>query len=120
MQHTPQIGEVYYTSFGYDETHYHFIKIVGFTASGKSAICQRVYVESVEGGNMVYDSIKPTDKVFGPKFKLLIRNRPDYTVLRGRYPRGIAQNTYMSSEPESFFKCEPHHRYMETNPQFGH
>ncbi len=113
------IGDIFYTSFGYDETHTKFVKVIGFTKSGKSAICKRTYAETVEGGNIVYDNIKPTDKVFGDQFKLRINKHTEDFTLRGSYPYSFnADMKHLMLA--TFYKCKDGYAYMETNPQFGH
>lgn len=114
------VGDIYYTSFGYDETHYKFIKVVGFTKSGKSAICKRVYMENTGEGNAVYDEVKPTDKTFGQSFKLRIDKGPNYFTLRGSFPYSFDANPNHLMLSTFFKHVEGRKGYMETNPQFGH
>jgi hypothetical protein len=117
----PQIGQTFETSWGFDQTNFDFIMIVGFTKSKKSAICQRCYSkENEEKSNMVYSALQPTKNGFGDKFKMKIQERSNGEIsLRGSYP--FCNDGKMSSKRlGTFYPTAEGSVYMETNPQFGH
>lgn len=117
----PSIGQTFVTSWGYDQTNYDFIMVVGFTKSKKNAICQRCYTRvDEEKSSMVYSALKPIAESFGDKFKMKIQEGYQGEVnLRGSYP--YCHDAKMTSKRlDTFHPTIKGRCYHETNPQFGH
>lgn len=120
MQQLPEIGQTYQTSWGYDQTNYDFIIVVGFTKSKKRAICQRVRVQSVEDkSSMVYDAQIPTQNTFGDKFLMKMEEYNGQINLRGSYPF-CCTGKMTDKRLDTFYPTEKGRVYHETNSQFGH
>ena len=117
----PVIGQTLETSWGYDQTNYDFIIVLGFTKSNKSAICQRCYTKvNEEKSSMVYSALEPQKVGFGDKFNMKIQEGYKGEVcLRGSYP--YCNDGKMSSKRlDTFYPIKEGSVYMETNSQFGH
>lgn len=57
--YVPAIGDVFYRSWGYDQSNINYYRVIGVTASGKS-------VNLVEVGHAVEDDgVVPTSRVYG-------------------------------------------------------
>ena len=86
---TVKLGDVFYESWGYDQTNIDFAKVVGFTKSGKSAICRLMSerITSTEGLAAMAEMIVP-DKEWGTTFKLRVRQGvcSSQPCLIGSYP----------------------------------
>jgi hypothetical protein len=117
----PAIGQTFYTSWGYDQTNYDFITVIGFTKSQKSAICQRCYTRVNEvKSSMVYSALQPIAESFGDKFKMKIsEGYKGEITLRGSYPY-CCDGKMENKRLDSFYPTKEGNVYMETNPQFGH
>lgn len=117
----PKIGDVFYDSWGYDQTQNDFVKIVGFTPSGKTAIVRMVGAKQVTGS-----TVAPTEP-FGPKFKLKIRGGPtsDYgPSLVGSYPfvgkSGESDEAFLANKRRGYFSKYTNEPVYETPAGFGH
>jgi hypothetical protein len=84
-----KIGDIFYESWGYDQTNIDFLKVVGFTKSGKTAICRMMSetIHSTEGLSPMAEMVIP-DKEYGEQFKLRIRTGTNASepCLIGSYP----------------------------------
>lgn len=56
----PVVGDVFYTSWGYDQTQVEFYKVVALTPSGKSVRVQQVWAKDVSTGDNPHRSLVPT------------------------------------------------------------
>lgn len=123
-----EIGDVFYHSWGYDQINIDFIVVVGFTKSGKSAICQRCKsINDPLRESFCEFALKPTGEAFGDKFRMRI-HKSDLTnvvILRGSYP--YLHNGKIKSEAGqkivllgTFFPTTKEEFFYETKPQFGH
>jgi len=54
------VGDVVYTSWGYDQTQVEFYEVVGLTPSGKSAKIVQVWAQDVASGDNMHRSLVPT------------------------------------------------------------
>ncbi len=111
------IGDLFYTSWGYDQTNYDYIIIVELSKTGKTAVCQCAKAEHV-GYSHFCNEQKPIKKPYGDKFRMKVQQDANNITLRGSYPfcNGSRENMrrdwfYPTSEKQTFF---------ETDPQFGH
>lgn len=75
------IGKKFYAIWGYDQTNYNFVMVVGISESGKYAICRTV---KVLGSRNNESEIYPTDEVSGDLFKLKIENDTENGEIRLR------------------------------------
>lgn len=73
---TVKVGEVYYDSWGYDQTNIDFVEVVSISPSGKSVLCQMASKKDVQD-----DHVVPSGK-YGVQFRLLVRGNG----LVGSYP----------------------------------
>lgn len=84
----PKVGDIYYESWGYDQTQNDFCQVVKLSPSGKTVICRMMGKTTTEGGA----SVIPTE-AYGVEFRLKVdvwidRHDGRYrgTYLRGSYP----------------------------------
>lgn len=88
-----KIGDIFYTSWGYDQTQFNFCKVVAISPSGKSAKCRMIGVDEFESSKkMMFDSMTTKER---PNPTKLLRNDPvtfkiqyysGKPELRGSYP----------------------------------
>lgn len=79
-----RVGDVFYDSWGYDQTNIDFVEVVAVSPSGKSVLCQMVGKRDAEG-----DHVVPSEK-YGVKFRLLVRGNGlvgSYPFVQGTYPK---------------------------------
>ena len=129
-------GDVFETSWGYDQTNYDFIVVEEISPSGKTALCKRAYVKYVsEESHLTQDALRPTKESYGLPFRMRIE-RPQskhfkgQVWLRGSYPFLSRFEEDWSDEQkkgwlkskrlDSFSKVEPDRSYFQTNSMFGH
>ena len=58
------VGDVYVSSWGYDQTNIDFYQCVGITASGKSVRVRKIGAADVEGGGRGWDYVIPVKDYF--------------------------------------------------------
>jgi len=75
-----KVGDVFYESWGYDQTNIDFLEVVEVSPSGKSVVCQMVGKTGVGE-----DHVIPSQR-YGVKFRLLVREGSRSVSLRGSYP----------------------------------
>jgi len=78
-----QVGQVYYESWGYDQTNIDYVQIVSVSPSGKTVMCRMMGSERVDEWH-----VKPT-QAFGESFRLYVRRSASgngETRLVGQYP----------------------------------
>ena len=120
------IGDVFYTSWGYDQTNYDYIVIIDITKTRKTAICQRAELsENIPEGQ--HNRQKPSKEGYGKPFKMCIRvcdwreddNKGGF-YLRGSYPFCCNDDEGKHRRLGSFWKCKDEQVFYETDTQFGH
>lgn len=115
-----EVGDVFYTSWGYDQTNYDFVVVESISPTGKTAYCRLAKLASNEQGQQVYIQ-KPSREGYGPLFKMKIEKREDGTVhLRGSYPFVSSNPSMQSKRLGSFYKADKDQTFSETDPMFGH
>lgn len=115
-----KVGDLFYTSWGYDQTNYDFIIVDRISPTRKTAICRRAHYEILGSGSSgTYDIQKPIHKGFGKSFKMRIEYYQDKIRLRGSYIFCGGEDSE-SKRLDTFRKVEPNQKFYETNPQFGH
>jgi len=89
------VGDIFYESWGYDQTNIDFCKVIEISPTRKTVICQMVN-KTVERQEFTADYVQP-DKDFGIKFRLHVRawlGSSGEITLRGKYP--FCQGSYPS------------------------
>lgn len=105
-------GDLFYASWGYDQTNYDYILVLEISKSGKTAKCIRTGFQYL-GASQIYNIQKPETKPFGDIFQLKI----DGKSLRGSYP--FLPNGKGSKRFGTFHKVD-RERFYETDSLFGH
>jgi hypothetical protein len=116
-------GDLFYTSWGYDQTNYDYIIVLEVSKTGKTAICQRARHNHLGNDGHGSDLQKPIPIGFGEKFKMQVkystwRGDTDEKYLRGSYP--FLHTGEGSRRLDSFFKTKPEAIYRETDAYHGH
>ena len=110
--------DIFYTSWGYDQTNYEYIMVLELSKTGKTAICQRCTHEQV--GNTRQANIqKPVPIPFGDTFRMHVRKYKDGSILRGSYPF-CADGKMSSTRLGTFWKWDGETTFYETDSRFGH
>jgi len=109
-------GNLFYTSWGYDQTNYEYIVILSISKSGKTATCKRTsYISENKG---YYNEQKPIFSPFGESFKMRVGTKWDPSVLRGSYP--FSHTGTGSKRLDTFSKVDENRKYHETALGYGH
>ena len=112
-------GDLFETSWGYDQTNYDFLMVLSVSKTGKTAKCQRVAAKRV-GASGQCDLLEPVQEPFGDVFTMHVREGYKGDLqLKGSYPfcsNGSMANTRL----DRFSRVESGRKYEETNPMFGH
>jgi len=118
---TPKTGEIWQTSWGYDQTNYDYIIIDEVSKTGKTVKARRARHEEVGHTGQAHIQ-KPTTEGFGDSFRLSVRHYdtcPKGTYLVGQYP--FCDDGKMSNKRRgSFSKVKPGRIFYETDTRFGH
>ena len=87
MENDVKVGDIFYASWGYDQTNIDFVKVIGISQTGKTVTCRRVEEIIVDNdAGFMAEMIKPGNE-FGDIFRLKIDRRDGHeTTLRGSYP----------------------------------
>ena len=113
-----QKGDIFYTSWGYDQTNYDFIVVVGFTPSKKSAKCQQAKIEDL-GTKGQQDIVKPKAKGIGKTFNMKIQNENGgEPTLRGTYYKTWNEKSE-KFRLDTFYKAKDK-MFYPTNTMYGH
>jgi hypothetical protein len=107
-------GDIFKTSWGYDQTNYDFLIVLSISPTGKTANCQMISPKYT-GSSGCSDKLKPENNPYGDKFRLKIKGN----YLRGSYPylpNGSKENTRYGY----FSKADTTKEYYQTNSYFGH
>jgi|3_EtaG_2_1085321.scaffolds.fasta_scaffold07471_8 hypothetical protein len=113
-----KVGQLLYTSWGYDQTNYDYIMVVKLSPSGKTAICKRAS-HSDEGFSGQCNIQKPIAQPFGEEFRLkVVMNYDKDYGLRGSYP--FLHTGEGSKRMGGFSKIEENKVFYETDSRFGH
>ena len=123
--HNLKKGDIFYTSWGYDQTNYDYIVILEIR--GKYAICQRT--ASLHMGQSCQSNVQePIFCPFGDKFRMKIQGScfsgDNSITLRGSYPflhTGIIEDKYggKSVRLDTFFQAKQGQQFHETMSEFG-
>lgn len=75
-----KVGDIFYESWGYDQTNIDFAIVVSVSPTGKTALCRMMGKERVDEWN-----VKPTQP-YGIAFRLHVRVYSNEEHLVGKYP----------------------------------
>jgi len=126
LVHNLKKGDLFYTSWGYDQTNYDYIVILEI--KGKHAICQRTSALHM-GTSGTSNVQEPIFCPFGDTFKMKIQGSnysgSNSISLRGSYPflhTGIINNSYGGKNVrlDTFFQVSKGQQFHETMIEFGH
>jgi hypothetical protein len=109
-------NDLFYTSWGYDQTNYDYIIVVSVSPTGKTCICQRANYQHL--GNSGQCNIqKPIAEGYGNTFRMKIYdNYKSEPGLKGSYI--FCGET--SKRFDYFSKASEKQTFYETDSQFGH
>ena len=117
-------GDLFQTSWGYDQTNYDFVVVDKVSPSGKTAVCRRAAYDHV-GFSGQCNIQKPKAKGYGKSFRLQVRKpggKHCYgsdVALAGSYIFcGDEDST--SKRKDYFSKVKKGEKFFETDSQFGH
>lgn len=81
-----KVGDIFYASWGYEQTNVDFVKVVGFSASGKSAKIVKIGQKIVESIAYMAEKVLPDpDNIVGKESMVRIKNYKDEPELRGTF-----------------------------------
>jgi hypothetical protein len=83
-----QVGDIFYESWGYDQTNIDFVRVIALSPTGKTAICKMMSQKEVDVGSgyaPMSEHVIP-DKEYGEPFRLVIRESNHEPRLAGTYP----------------------------------
>lgn len=116
MTNKVNAGDVFYTSWGYDQTNYDYVVVDKVSPSGKTAVCRRAVFKTI-GQNGHCNVQVPTGTGYGQSFRMKVVDRYDGSVgLRGSYIFCGDD----SKRFDSFSKHTAGSSYNETDSMFGH
>ena len=114
-------GDLYYTSWGYDQTNYDYIGVVAVSTTGKTAKCRRAHSKHM-GASGQCNIQKPVPELFGDVFTMRIkRGNSIYSkgaYLKGSYPYCCSGTG--SKRLDIFNRVEDGQVFHETDAMFGH
>lgn len=117
LVHNLKKGDLFYTSWGYDQTNYEYIVIL--EVRGKFATCQRTSALHM-GTSGTSNVQEPIFCPFGDMFRMKIQG--DYRgeiTLRGSYPF-CNDGSMEHKRLDTFYKVSPKQQFHETMAEFGH
>lgn len=117
LVHSLKKGDLFYTSWGYDQTNYEYIAILEI--KGKYAICQRT--SALHMGTSGQSNVQePVFCTFGDMFRMKIQG--DYKgeiTLRGSYPF-CGDGSMEHKRLDTFYRIAEKQQFHETMAEFGH
>ena len=111
-------GDIFYTSWGYDQTNYDYIVVLSVSPTGKTAKCQRT--SALHMGTSCQSNVQePIYCPFGDVFKMCVRKgyKGDLTLC-GSYP--FLHHGTGSKRKGWFGRHTTGKQYHETMSEFGH
>ncbi len=114
--------DIFYTSWGYDQTNYDFLKVLSVSKTGKSCKCQMVNATYREHRGCS-DIIEPQQEGYGDIFTMKVQGYKNgenvITNLRGSYP--FCNNGGMESKRlDTFSQHIENDSYSQTDAYSGH
>jgi len=112
-------GDLFYTSWGYDQTNYDYILVLEISKTGKTAICQMAKADNVGYSGQAYIQ-KPKPEGYGDKFRMRIERYNGEIHLRGSYPFIHTGKLEDGKRLDTFWKTDGKETFYETDTMFGH
>ena len=103
-----KVGQLFYTSWGYDQTNYDFLIVESISPSGKTAIC-RMAEASGPANNSMGQILTAHQAPYGESFRMKISSWEGRLELRGSYPY-----TQGDKQLRSFWSVEPGKTFYST------
>ncbi len=108
-------GQVYVTSWGYDQTNYDFIVIEDVSKTGKTVKCKMARLASNESKGSEMEQV-PSSEGYGETFQMCVRSSYNGSIaLKGSYP--FCGN---SKRMDMFSPVIEGKKYYETAQGWGH
>ena len=108
-----KVGDIFYDSWGYDQTNIDFVKVIRVSSSGKTVICRMMSKDRINES-----TVRP-DKEWGVEFRLHVRQRQNQEpYLRGKYP--FVQSLALVHFREDGYFWKYTHPVYETPVGMGH
>lgn len=121
---TLEKGDLFYTSWGYDQTNYDYLVVLSVSETGKTAKCRMTGALNM-GSEGTSDVQEPIFCPYGDVFTMQIK-KPDYNenvkgriFLRGSYPF-CNDGSMKNKRLDSFSRVTPGKLYFPTNSMYGH
>ena len=114
-------GDLFYTSWGYDQTNYEYIVVLEISKTGKTAKCQRTHALNM-GTSGQCNVQEPIYCSFGDIFTMHIRRfswHPEEINLVGSYPF-CNDGSMQHKRLDTFSKVKTGEQFHETDAMFGH
>ena len=125
-------GDVFYTSWGYDQTNYDFVVVKSISPTGKTAMCQKARLADKQHDGCQCDILTPSTQGYGKEFRMKIEFNERYqeTWLRGSYPylsryeeswdEEAKERWASSTRLDTFSKHKEGSKYSQTDAYSGH
>jgi hypothetical protein len=114
-------GDIFYASWGYDQTNIDFMKVISVSPSGKTVICQMLSKKYVEQNGPSGDRVVPGEP-FGITFRMQVRPGSKFNnssvSLVGSYP--YVQGEYGASMHRKMVFPYAGRSMYQTDSMFGH
>jgi hypothetical protein len=112
-------GDIFYTSWGYDQTNYDYIVVLEVSKTGKTVKCQRT--SALHMGESCQSNVQePVFCPFGDIFTMQVRTGYKGDIcLKGSYPF-CHDGSMKNKRLDSFSRHIEGKQYHETMSQFGH
>jgi hypothetical protein len=114
-----EIGQVYYTSWGYDQTNYDYVIVDCISPSGKTAICRRARCQDL-GSSGQCNIQKPVKEGYGKSFRMQIEEYQGEPQLRGSYIFCGDEDEDGSKRLATMYLAKDEQVFWETDTMFGH
>lgn len=111
-------GDLFYNSWGYDQTNIDFIIITEVSDTGKTVKARRTRAKTVDSTGF-YDSLKPVIEPYGDEFRLSVRYWNGEPTLKGKYPYSDGDMS-RGSMSGSFSPVDEDRSYAQTDSRYGH
>jgi len=115
-QNKVKVGDIFETSWGYDQTNYDYLVVISISSTEKTCICQMSKHNDVGYSGQSHIQ-RPNGNGYGKTFPMRIEYRNGEPQLRGSYYYSSSQS---STRLDTFFKVKPGQTFYETDSQFGH
>jgi len=118
-----QPGDVFYCSWGYDQTNYDYVVVNSVSPTGKTVLCQRAAWDNIpdhDGSHFTQVEQRPRAEGFGDEFRLQVRQHysGEGVTLVGSYP--FCGDGTGSRRRGYFSQWDGERSFFETDPVFGH